>query len=106
MTFKKFLRSIGYFAFLLVVLVVIAGCVKQETGQKKAEQEQTETSKEETVEDTAPDAPITDDELEEPTEPGQTVCKNLCGNGICEEIVCQAIGCPCAETAESCPEDC
>ena len=33
-------------------------------------------------------------------------CKNLCGNGKCEEIVCMAIGCPCAETAESCPQDC
>ncbi len=29
-----------------------------------------------------------------------------CGNGICEDIVCMAIGCPSPETAESCPEDC
>ncbi len=33
-------------------------------------------------------------------------CKNLCGDGICQEIVCLAIGCPCSETAETCPEDC
>jgi len=33
-------------------------------------------------------------------------CKNLCGDGICQEIVCMAVGCPCAETKESCPEDC
>jgi len=33
-------------------------------------------------------------------------CKDLCGNGICQEVVCLAIGCPCAETAESCPQDC
>jgi hypothetical protein len=33
-------------------------------------------------------------------------CKDLCGDGICQEIVCMAIGCPCAETPESCPQDC
>jgi len=37
--------------------------------------------------------------------PGPT-CKNVCGNGQCDEIVCMAIGCPCAETAASCPQDC
>jgi hypothetical protein len=41
----------------------------------------------------------------EPPRPGGT-CKNLCGNGTCEEVVCMAIGCPCAETKASCPEDC
>ncbi|MEY4670074.1 MAG: hypothetical protein RL518_2773 [Pseudomonadota bacterium] len=33
-------------------------------------------------------------------------CKDLCGNGRCEEIVCMAIGCPCAETSATCPQDC
>lgn len=33
-------------------------------------------------------------------------CKNLCGNGTCEEIVCQAVGCPCSESKASCPQDC
>lgn len=33
-------------------------------------------------------------------------CKDLCGNGKCEEIVCMAIGCPCSESHESCPQDC
>ncbi len=33
-------------------------------------------------------------------------CKDLCGDGICQEVVCLAIGCPCAETVESCPQDC
>jgi hypothetical protein len=33
-------------------------------------------------------------------------CKNQCGDGICDEIVCQAIGCPCAEDKSTCPEDC
>lgn len=33
-------------------------------------------------------------------------CKDLCGNGRCEEMVCMAVGCPCAETPQSCPQDC
>jgi putative hemolysin len=37
---------------------------------------------------------------------GEKICKDLCGNGTCEEIVCMAVGCPCAETAKTCPEDC
>jgi len=38
--------------------------------------------------------------------PGSEGCKNLCGDGICQEITCMAIGCPCPETPETCPEDC
>lgn len=33
-------------------------------------------------------------------------CIDKCGNGTCEEVVCMAVGCPCAESAETCPEDC
>ncbi|MDD5499676.1 MAG: DUF333 domain-containing protein [Candidatus Nanoarchaeia archaeon] len=33
-------------------------------------------------------------------------CKYLCGDGICQEIVCEAVGCPCAESFETCPSDC
>lgn len=29
-----------------------------------------------------------------------------CGNGICEDITCDAIGCPDAETPSTCPIDC
>jgi len=36
----------------------------------------------------------------------EKICKDLCGDGICQEIVCLATGCPCAETKETCPEDC
>lgn len=36
----------------------------------------------------------------------QGACENFCGDGVCQEIVCLAIGCPCAETEESCPRDC
>lgn len=33
-------------------------------------------------------------------------CKNLCGDNQCQEVVCQAIGCPCPETPKTCPKDC
>jgi putative hemolysin len=33
-------------------------------------------------------------------------CKDLCGDGMCQEIVCMAIGCPCAESVKNCPQDC
>ena len=38
--------------------------------------------------------------------PGEVFCKNRCGDGVCQDIVCEAIGCPCSETRLSCPEDC
>lgn len=34
------------------------------------------------------------------------ICVDQCGNGVCEEVVCLGSGCPCAETATTCPEDC
>lgn len=34
------------------------------------------------------------------------ICINMCGDGVCQEIVCLGEGCPCAETAQSCPADC
>ncbi len=37
------------------------------------------------------------------TEP---LCNNLCGDGLCAELVCQGQGCPCTETKENCPNDC
>lgn len=33
-------------------------------------------------------------------------CIDLCGDGVCQEVVCMAIGCPCPETKETCPTDC
>ncbi|MCB0338395.1 MAG: hypothetical protein KDD53_02270 [Bdellovibrionales bacterium] len=36
----------------------------------------------------------------------QSLCVESCGDGECQEIVCQGTGCPCAETVDSCPEDC
>ncbi len=34
------------------------------------------------------------------------VCVDRCGDGICQEVVCLAIGCPCAESMGQCPQDC
>jgi hypothetical protein len=33
-------------------------------------------------------------------------CENSCGDGTCQQVVCTAIGCPCAETPVNCPQDC
>ncbi len=33
-------------------------------------------------------------------------CVDRCGDRICQEVVCLAIGCPCAETLTSCLTDC
>jgi len=33
-------------------------------------------------------------------------CQNLCGDGVCQEVVCMMVGCPCAETNSTCPQDC
>ena len=34
------------------------------------------------------------------------VCKDLGGDGICQEVVCMAVGCPCAESPQTCSQDC
>jgi hypothetical protein len=41
-----------------------------------------------------------------PKKPQGSACRDLCGNGSCEEIVCMATGCPCGESPASCPQDC
>ncbi|MCX6730063.1 MAG: hypothetical protein NT058_01005, partial [Candidatus Portnoybacteria bacterium] len=33
-------------------------------------------------------------------------CVDSCGDGTCQEVVCQGTGCPCAETKNNCSEDC
>ncbi len=35
-----------------------------------------------------------------------SLCVDECGDGNCDEVVCLGEGCPCAETIESCPQDC
>jgi len=48
------------------------------------------------------------DAVVSPTLPvvGTGFCKDQCGNGVCEEMVCMAEGCPCAESTATCPGDC
>jgi len=52
------------------------------------------------------------EEVDTPVEPPIVVpqpdmlCEDNCGDGRCDEIVCLATGCPCAETKQDCPEDC
>jgi len=41
----------------------------------------------------------------EPANPA-SLCVDKCGDGDCQEIVCLGEACPCAESAESCPQDC
>lgn len=38
--------------------------------------------------------------------PENKICVDQCGDGTCAEMVCMAEGCPCAETHQSCPQDC
>lgn len=35
-----------------------------------------------------------------------TTCENKCGNGYCDDVVCQDFGCVCEESKINCPEDC
>lgn len=37
---------------------------------------------------------------------GTVFCKDFCGDGTCQQIVCMAVGCPCAETIATCSQDC
>ena len=39
-------------------------------------------------------------------EGSERACIDLCGEGRCQEIVCMAVGCPCAESHATCPKDC
>ena len=36
----------------------------------------------------------------------KSACENKCGDGECQEMVCMAVGCPCAENQTNCPKDC
>ena len=42
----------------------------------------------------------------EPPQGRGSACKDLCGDGECQEIVCMAVGCPCSESPTTCPKDC
>lgn len=44
--------------------------------------------------------PQTQDYINEPE------CRDMCGDGMCQEVVCMATGCPCPEDMKNCPDDC
>lgn len=48
---------------------------------------------------------LTPEEKERTTSP-LGACENLCGDETCQEVVCMALGCPCAESPKTCPQDC
>jgi putative hemolysin len=37
---------------------------------------------------------------------GDSFCKDMCGDGVCQEITCFKTGCFCSESFETCPQDC
>ena len=51
-------------------------------------------------------ADITIKKIYERINEGNKSCVDKCGDGVCAGVVCLAIGCPCAETHGSCPQDC
>ena len=38
--------------------------------------------------------------------PAPESCKNMCGDGVCQQIVCEGTDCPCAEDPVNCTKDC
>lgn len=34
------------------------------------------------------------------------ICREMCGDGVCQEVVCMGSGCPCPEDKERCSSDC
>lgn len=50
--------------------------------------------------------PISDADKAKLKPPINQICQNLCGDNICQEVVCFGTGCPCPETPAICPADC
>jgi hypothetical protein len=79
---------------VLMLIALVAGCTQQ--AKVPSDQGTFEPVDDGTSE---PSVPQTNEDM-------QNACVDRCGDGNCDEIVCQAEGCPCAETELSCPEDC
>lgn len=50
--------------------------------------------------------PIRFKDFKKPDEDEEKICEDVCGDGECQEIVCQGTGCPCSESKDSCSLDC
>ena len=90
------------FIGILVMMLFIAGCAQQVDDTQNMTEGNTSL-----IEKPLPQEPSDDGEkLPDQQFPNEGFCENQCGDGQCDEIVCQAEGCPCAETPENCPQDC
>jgi len=73
------------FLILLVLVVLLSGCVSQGS-----------------IDDIIGSCGLPEGCID----PSESICVDQCGDGVCDEFVCQGEGCPCAETLDSCPADC
>ena len=104
-------KTISYFFSVLIILGLVAGWYYF-TDQDKFDNDDFLEQVEETIsQDNEFNLnPSDEEEIDQGSdlvdkEDGQ-VNLATCGNGICEDMVCMAIGCPEAETIENCPQDC
>ncbi|PIU21068.1 MAG: hypothetical protein COT15_04195 [Candidatus Diapherotrites archaeon CG08_land_8_20_14_0_20_34_12] len=86
---------ISIIIFIIFTIILISGCIHEPKPNPPITQPKSDLNQ---LQKPDNEQPKNKEKLE--------TCKDLCGDGICQEIVCQAIGCPCAETEESCPQDC
>lgn len=82
---KKIISSAGILAIAIALGLTAFTQAKaqQGTGNQTANQEQNQEKNEE-----------------------GNICKSKCGDNACDEVVCMAEGCPCAENNSNCPNDC
>lgn len=105
----------------ILSVLLLAGCEEIETSEdttpvdipEEPEEEVTVTSFEECIEAGNPamesyprQCQHGDQTFVEQVDKEIPSCEDNCGDGQCAEMVCQAIGCPCSETPETCPQDC
>lgn len=91
---------------ILRIIVLSVGVITYCAGAAHGESREVPPSTE--VELSSREAPIKglDETPTPPTPTSRRVCDDRCGNGQCEEIVCMAVGCPCAESHTTCSQDC
>jgi hypothetical protein len=80
------------YIFMLIIVMLLLGCNNSKVNMPN---DNLEDGLEEDF----------DDNLN-PSTDSDSLCIDRCGDGVCDEIVCQGSECPCPETEESCPSDC
>jgi putative hemolysin len=114
MQFSKKL-TFAILAFVAIIITIIVATVVIST-KNKVEAPENEDEITSFVECEAAGFPIMESYPRQCAANGETfveeidnsnsLCTDMCGDGVCQEIVCLSEGCPCAETVESCPLDC